>query len=631
MNRIIGSALVLFTLVGCQGGRDAQLPSQSEALRIKQQALVHPSDGYFLGQVQVKLQDSAKLEDVISRMNSESGIELSPLEKIYGEPIYLLQVKGDTSLDQVVPSLKKDRDIAAASRSYQIKGEQAPVERARFDTIDPMLAKQWALFNDAQEAPSGLAGLSGADISMGGVDTGGSKNVVVGVIDTGIDYTHEDLAVTQVIDGKIVVLPESNIWINPHEIPLNGINDDNNGADGFSFVDDMHGYNFAMKNGDPMDDNGHGTHVAGTIGALRNNHLGISGIVGKVSLMGLKFLDATGGGSDFDAQIALKYFRDMKKRNPGMNWITSNSWGSSGRNSKDGDEDDFLLMAFADADRDGILNIAAAGNSSLSNRFSQSFPSNYMNKLSAFISVASTNNMDQMSFFSSYGSDIVSLAAPGSLILSTVPPSVFNGTKYSTFSGTSMATPHVTGLAAAVWAANPSMTAVEVKERILNTVDQLPQLKGTSLTGGRINVRRALLNEPNMNILPVPEIIPHTAESPRGNDGNPIDLMTPIRVEGAKEIAVCFARIDLVSDYDWIEVMGSDYRVKDTITGTHVNRNYKNQTREVCTAPVAGDTIYLRLWNAGRYLVDLGGLVVDIDASFPGFQGYQTSYLKVVK
>jgi subtilisin family serine protease len=596
-------------LAGCAESPTVSLPPSDTIISKKMNASYHPSQNYYLGQVQLRLADEAQLAAVMADMKIKNGMDLSVVDKVPGQPIFLMEINSLDPVDATVKKLKADSRIVAASRNHRVTAEMLKVN-------DPLAPSQWALSNFGQEAPGALTGKAGADIGSDSITAEGSYDVVVGVIDTGIDYFHEDLAVTEVVDGKRVILPGSNIWTNPGEIEGNGINDDNNGdlRYGISYVDDVHGYNFVGRNGDPMDDHGHGTHCSGVIGALRNNFKGIAGINQKVSLMGLKFLSPEGGGSDFDAQMAIYYAIDMKKRFPQKKFILTNSWGASGRESKDGDEDDMLLMAFAEATSNDILVVAAAGNDGISNRFSPHYPANYASKLPNFITVAATNNLDQLADFSSYGYDQVQIAAPGVLIMSTVPTQLF-GHGYEAWSGTSMATPHVTGAAALVWGTNPTMTASQVKDRILNTVDVLPQLHGSVTTSGRLNIKRALDGDENKKIMPVAEEIAYRNESPRGDESTKYELMTKIEQKDANEIQVCFSRINLTGS-DWIEIMGSDYRVKDTINASYVDHNYRNQNRELCAAPVLGDTVYIRLWKQGV-------------AS--GLQGYETKSLKVVK
>lgn len=596
--------MVAAGLVGCADSHRAvrpdgslayELQSDAQIVQKKAEASIHPKENYVLGQVQVRVTSEEDVRAVIDDMLVKKGLSLAVLDKIPNEPIYLMEVNSIDPVDDVVKTLKSDSRVVMAARNHVVKANE-------FMVNDPLAPTQWGLSNRGQEAPRALAGRAGADIGMEGVTAEGSQDVVVAIIDTGIDYLHEDLAITETVDGKSVVLPGSNIWVNPGEIPNNGINDDNNGdpKHGLTYVDDVYGYNFVARNGDPRDDQGHGTHVAGVIGALRNNFKGIVGINQKVSMMALKFLSADGGGSDFDAQLALYYVIDMKKRFPNKKFITSNSWGSAGRSSKNGDEDDFLLMAFAAASRADILNIAAAGNDNTSNRFMPHYPSNYASKLPNFISVAATNNLDQLASFSSYGYEQVQIAAPGVMIMSSVPPYLFGGTAYAAWSGTSMATPHVSGAAALLWSTQMNMSSKEVKERLLNTVDVLPQLTGSVLTAGRLNVKRAIAGIENKKVLPVIQEVPYTMESPRGSVDSVYDVMNKIEYKGAKQIQVCFKRINLEPDLDWMEVMSSDYRVRDTLSGRYEDTNWKGERMDLCTAPVLGDTVYLRLSKQGK-------------------------------
>ena len=237
--------------------------------------------------------------------------------------------------------------------------------------------------------------------------------MVVGVIDTGIDYKHEDLA--------------ANIWINPGEIPDNGIDDDNNG-----YVDDIHGINSITGSGDPMDDHYHGTHCAGIIGAVGDNGKGITGVNWTVKIIGIKFVSG-GFGLDSDAVESINYAVGLRNRGVNIR-VLSNSWGGGGYSQS-------LLDAINQANTSGILFVAAAGNNSSDNDASLFYPASYdtLNVLA----VASTDHNDNLSSFSNYGATTVDIAAPGSSILSTYP----NNNYYST-SGTSMATPHVAGAAA---------------------------------------------------------------------------------------------------------------------------------------------------------------------------------------
>jgi subtilisin family serine protease len=268
--------------------------------------------------------------------------------------------------------------------------------------------------------------------------TTGSNNLVVVVIDSGIDYTHSDLT--------------SNIWTNPGELASNGIDDDGNGV-----IDDVHGYNAITNTGNPMDDNGHGTHCAGILGASGNNALGIAGVAWNVKIAGAKFLSSSGSGYTSNAVKAIDWATNLKLA--GHNVIlTSNSWGGGGYSQA-------LADAITRAANAGLLFVAAAGNSSLNLESSPSYPASYTNN--NIISVASTTNSETatLSGFSNYGTVSVDIAAPGSNIVSTYPDD-----SYVYLSGTSMAAPQISGIAILLQAVcNGSLSYSQVRNTILST------------------------------------------------------------------------------------------------------------------------------------------------------------------
>jgi subtilisin family serine protease len=268
--------------------------------------------------------------------------------------------------------------------------------------------------------------------------TTGSNNLVVVVVDSGIDYTHSDLT--------------SNIWTNPGEVAANGIDDDSNGV-----IDDVHGYNAINNTGNPMDDNGHGTHCAGILGASGNNALGIAGVAWNVKIAGAKFLSSSGSGYTSNAVKAIDWATNLKLA--GHNVIlTSNSWGGGGYSQA-------LADAITRAANAGLLFVAAAGNSSLNLETSPSYPASYTNN--NIISVASTTNSETatLSGFSNYGTVSVDIAAPGSSIVST-----YLDNSYVYLSGTSMAAPQVSGIAILLQAVcNGSLSYSQVRSTILST------------------------------------------------------------------------------------------------------------------------------------------------------------------
>lgn len=299
-----------------------------------------------------------------------------------------------------------------------------------------------------------------------------NAKTIVAVIDTGVDYDHPDL--------------RNNIWTNPGEIAGNGIDDDGNG-----YVDDVHGYDFANNDGDPDDDNGHGTHVAGTIAATGNNGIGVIGVAPNTEIIAVKFLNRSGSGSLFNAVKAINYVVDLK-RNHGVNvQITNNSWGGISFYKP-------LFNAIAAAQ--DILFVAAAGNNGTNNDILPFYPASY--NLDNLISVAATTPSDGKASFSNFGAQSVDLGAPGTSILSTRP-----GGEYRSLSGTSMASPHVAGVASLLLSQDPDLTIAQVKQIILDSVDPISALQGKTVSGGRLNANNALtqlLNSNDIGNEPVP-------------------------------------------------------------------------------------------------------------------------------
>ena len=321
---------------------------------------------------------------------------------------------------------------------------------------DPSFSRLWGLHNTGQ-----TRGVVDADIDAPEAwnVTTGSRAVVVAVIDTGIDYRHPDLA--------------ANMWRNPGEIPGDGIDNDGNG-----FVDDVYGWDFANNDADPLDDEGHGTHVAGTIGAVGNNGTGVAGVNWQVSLMALKFLGADGSGTTSAAVAALNY-ATMMRRTYGVNVVaTNNSWGGGGASTA-------LTNAIVAGGNADILAVAAAGNESANNDTTPSFPANVNS--TAVISVAATDASNRLASFSNYGATTVDVAAPGVGIYSTTP-----NNSYASYSGTSMAAPHVAGLVALMAAANPQATASQIRSAIFSTAVPVASLAGKVATGGLINAAAAV-------------------------------------------------------------------------------------------------------------------------------------------
>lgn len=363
------------------------------------------------------------------------------------------------------PMKESVKDLELAAKQIAARSDVQYVEAntiMRMDSKfpnDPDFNQLYGMHNDGS-----TGGTAGADINAPeawDVSTG-SKNVVIGVIDTGIDYTHPDVA--------------PNYWTNPGETgtdaegrdkKTNGIDDDGNG-----FIDDFRGWDFVNNDNDPMDDNSHGTHCAGTIGGKGNDGQGVVGVNWDVSMVGIKFLSGGGSGTLEDAVKAIEYGTKL-----GLT-LTSNSWGGGGYSET-------MAAAITEAESKNVLFIAAAGNSSADNDSDPHYPSTYPN--SNVIAVAATDHNDAMASFSCYGAQSVDIGAPGVDILSSIP-----GGQYTKYSGTSMATPHVAGAAALVKAAFPDLNAIQIKARLLNGADQISSLQGKTTTGGRLNLANSL-------------------------------------------------------------------------------------------------------------------------------------------
>jgi subtilisin family serine protease len=364
------------------------------------------------------------------------GVQFQVLEGLGLNGMVLARSSG-ASLDAARDWLDSNINVASFERDA--------VDQVSAVPSDPQYSQLWGM--SAIDAPAAW------NISTG------SSSVVVAVIDTGVDYTHRDLA--------------ANIWTNPGEIAGNGIDDDGNG-----FVDDVHGYDFVNNDGNPMDDNSHGTHVAGTIAAVANNGQGVAGVNWTSSIMALKFLDADGSGYLSDAIRAVNY-ATMMRTQYGVNVrVMNNSWGG-------GEYSSALESAIRASGNADILFVAAAGNDATNNDTSPQYPANY--SPANVISVAAVDQTDHLASFSCYGASTVDIAAPGVSIYSTVP-----GNRYAIYSGTSMATPFVAGVAALAWAVDPTATVAEVRSAILSGADRVSALSGKVASGGVLNAHTTL-------------------------------------------------------------------------------------------------------------------------------------------
>ena len=346
----------------------------------------------------------------------------------------------------------KERTLAELNQSPFIEFAEPDYRRhavAKFPN-DPLFDSLWGLHNTGQsggKADADMDALEAWDLSTGG------KGVIVGVIDSGVDYNHEDL--------------KANMWINPDEIPNNNKDDDGNG-----YKDDYHGINAIKNSGDPMDDDGHGSHVSGTTAGVGNNGKGVVGVCWIAKIMALKFLDARGGGSISDEIKCIEYAIEKKAD------VLNGSFGDYFTSNAE-------RRALEKARDAGILCIFAAGNDGTNNDKKPHYPSSYNYK--NIISVAATDRKDKLASWSNYGPTSVDVGAPGVTIRSSIP-----NNKYTSWSGTSMASPQVAGLAALIKAYDSSLGWQQIKDLILNRGDQNSSCEGKVLSGKRINAFNCL-------------------------------------------------------------------------------------------------------------------------------------------
>ena len=382
----------------------------------------------------------------------------APARTIIHADVGATVVKTYTTIDNLqLVGLAPGSDVGQAIEQYRSRPDVLYAEPDwivhAIDTIpdDPDFADLWGLHNTGQSG-----GTADADIDAPAAwDLGtGSSDVIVVVIDSGVDYNHEDLA--------------GNMFQNTPDCNTNGVDDDGNG-----FVDDCHGIDTVNNDSDPIDDNDHGTHVSGTIGAVGNNSVDVTGVNWNVSIMACKFLDSDGSGPTSGAIDCFGYIDTMYDAGHTNIVASNNSWGGGGFSQ--------ALADAIDSNRErGILAIAAAGNDGTDNDLFPSYPSNYF--LPNIIAVAATDRNDGIASFSQFGSTSIHIGAPWVAILSTT-----RNDTYQSFQGTSMATPHVAGVAALMRAQNPSWDWLDIKNRLLAGGDNTSAMSDTTVTGKRLS------------------------------------------------------------------------------------------------------------------------------------------------
>ena len=410
------------------------------------------------GEVIVKFREGASAEGraaALGRANGQAGERiLTAMMQRSGDSEGLTIVHTSAAVPAAIAALRGSEDVEYAEPNY-IYQHNATSNDSYYTN-----GSLWGMYGDATSPANQWGSQAGEAWAAGKTNC---SAVYVGIIDEGYMYNHVDLA--------------ANAGTNPGEIAGNGADDDRNG-----YVDDVYGWDFDGNNSSVFDGAGddHGTHVAGTIGGVGGNGSGVAGVCWSVKLMDAKFLGRN-GGTTANAVKAVDYFTDLKTRH-GINLVaTSNSWGGGGFSQS-------LADAINRANDANILFIAAAGNSTVDCNAGDCYPAEYSS--ANVIAVASITNTGAISSFSNFGATSIDIGAPGSGIWSTVPVSskgkVVSG--YSSYSGTSMATPHVSGAAALYAAYHPGSSAAAIKAAIFNSAVPTASLAGKTVTGGRLNV-----------------------------------------------------------------------------------------------------------------------------------------------
>lgn len=474
--------------------------------------------------------------------------------KLSYQKLNVISIDNEKSFQSVLANLKNNSEIEYAEPNYIYSIAVMPkeyaktnkqIEKSPFADLtastpdDSSFDKLWGLRNTGSNEPQGKAGIEGADVNaLKAWDlTLGSHAVKIAVIDTGVDYNHPDL--------------KGNVWENSAELNGKpGVDDDANG-----YIDDVHGYDFANNDNDPMDGHGHGTHCSGTIGAIHNNKLGVAGVMADVTIVPVKFLDDNGSGTLEAAIQAIDYATTLNVD------LMSNSWGGGGRSEA-------LFEAIKRASDKGIIFTAAAGNSSSNNDSTPTYPASY--EVPNVVSVAALTAQNDLASFSSFGKNSVHIAAPGHNILSTVA-----GGKYQVMSGTSMATPHVSGVVGLLLAKEGRLPHAEMRERLIYTGVPVSALRGKTQTASRIDAYNLLTDTRPERSGPKPDAWRtikldqfFESEHPYKENSNITNSLT---FAGAKFIRVKVAKYDLESGYDFVRIADGTGKTLEKVTGAGEN------------------------------------------------------------
>lgn len=467
-----------------------------------------------------------KLKPLLSKMNFDKAILGQSLGAFVKS-----KIPSGNLLVVVRPVVETQKSVIKTLSSHSLVEYVEPnyIYHALNTPNDPYFSKQWALKNTIDPRGVDISAEKAWDIETG------SDQVTVAIIDSGVDYNHRDL--------------KDNIWTNLAEANGKpGVDDDHNG-----YVDDIHGIN-VLENHQPawnnIDDNGHGSHCAGVIGGIGNDAKGMVGINWKVKILAIKFLGADGKGTLEGAIQAIDYATQMGAR------VLNNSWGSE-------DSSQALEEAIERSQAAGAIFIAAAGNDGTDNDVTPMYPAS--SQANNVISVAAVESTGAKAGLSNWGKKTVHLGAPGISIFS-----VFMDGGYGTLSGTSMAAPHVSGVAALVMAHEPNISNKELKDRLIRTVRPLASLREKTISGGMVNAYNALANvqgDPDAydpaiwqsTELAISSVHPYAANTTQTYE---------VHVPGAKEIALYFSRFDTEIQFDPVRLTDKNGKLVALLSGS---------------------------------------------------------------